>query len=157
MASGLGLNPRFVLEWLRAATAGNVIEYAGDDRFFASPEVDLLLAEPEKLASLQSLFVHLPSRLRLWGEVPGAFRTGIGFDWDSRGAEAIQWMEAGFRNWYEQILVPRALPGGLTRERLNEGISSQCWLRRRDARGNCRAFPASRFPRLHVRKRSHAP
>ena len=148
LAGRLGLSPRFVLEWLRAATAGHVIEYAGDDQFFASPEVDRLLAEEKDLASLQSFFVELPARLRLWAEVPDAFRTGIGFDWDSRGSEAIEWMEAGFRNWYEQVLIQRALPAldGLV-ERLSDGISV--------ADVGCgagiallqmaRAFPKSRF------------
>ena len=39
-----------------------------------------------------------------------AFRTGIGYSFDDRGADAAASTEGLFRNWYRQVLVPTALP-----------------------------------------------
>lgn len=124
VAAGLGLNERFVTEWLRAAASGGLVEYDGEDRFHLSPEVDSLLADDTNLASVQWFFVNLPHRVAGWEQVPDAFRSGLGIDWDARGPKAIEMMETGFRAWYEQVLVQRALPAleGLV-EKLDRGVS----------------------------------
>jgi 2-polyprenyl-3-methyl-5-hydroxy-6-metoxy-1,4-benzoquinol methylase len=110
LAGELELSERVALEWLRAAAAGGLLEYAGDDAFRLGPEVASLLADEKNIASLIWPFMHLPSRVALWPHVRESFATGVGYGWDMRGREGIEWMEAGFRNWYEQVLVQRALP-----------------------------------------------
>ncbi|MEX1104045.1 MAG: class I SAM-dependent methyltransferase, partial [Dehalococcoidia bacterium] len=100
-----------------------LLDYEGDDAFRLGPEVASLLADERNIASLIWPFMHLPSRVALWPHVKDSFATGIGYGWDMRGQEGIEWMEAGFRNWYEQVLVQRALPAidGLV-PRLEQGM-----------------------------------
>jgi SAM-dependent methyltransferase len=148
LASELGMSERVVLEWLRAAASGGLVDYDGADTFSLGPEVASLLVDEDNLANLIWPFMHLPSRVALWPHVRDSFSTGIGYGWDMRGEEGIEWMEAGFRNWYEQVLVQRAIPAidGLV-ARLERGI--------RAADVGCgagialfemgRAFPNSRF------------
>lgn len=123
LADELGMSERVVLEWLRSAATGGLVEYEGEDAFRLGPEVASLLVDDKNLASLIWPFMHLPSRVALWPHVRDSFQTGIGYGWDMRGQEGIEWMEAGFRNWYEQVLVQRALPAveGLV-PRLQQGI-----------------------------------
>jgi SAM-dependent methyltransferase len=110
LAERLGFNERFVLEWLRSAAAGGLLDYLGDDAFAMGPETEALFADDENLLSVQGLFMGFPERVRAWASAPQSFRSGIGFSWDDRGPEAARLMEIAFRNWYRQVLVPRALP-----------------------------------------------
>jgi 2-polyprenyl-3-methyl-5-hydroxy-6-metoxy-1,4-benzoquinol methylase len=148
LAEALALNERFVLEWLRAAAAGGMLAHHGDGAFSMGPEVETLLAEPENLFCIASMFNNQPERLKLWPRVAEAFRTGLGYGWDDRGPLAVRMMEETFGNWYRQVLVPTALPAldGVV-ERLRSGAVA--------ADVGCgtgiallemaKAFPASRF------------
>jgi len=110
LATQLNVHPRFVTEWLRAAAGGRLLEYDGEDAFHLSLEVASLLADDSNLASAKWFFVDLPHRVSLWEKVPESFRTGIGMGWEERGERSVTMMESGFRTWYEQVLVQRALP-----------------------------------------------
>lgn len=123
LATELAMSERVVLEWLRSAATGGLLEHEGDGAFRLEPEVASLLVDDKNLASLIWPFMHLPSRVALWPHVKQSFTTGIGYGWDMRGQQGIECMEAGFRNWYEQVLVQRALPAieGLV-PRLEEGM-----------------------------------
>jgi 2-polyprenyl-3-methyl-5-hydroxy-6-metoxy-1,4-benzoquinol methylase len=103
-------NERFVLEWLRAAAAGGLVEYDGDERFHLAPEVESLLADDESLLSAQWFFVHLPDRVGQWARALESFRSGVGIGWEDRGLKSVEMTEAAFRTWYRQVLVQRALP-----------------------------------------------
>lgn len=123
LAGALDFNSRFVLEWLRASAAGGLLEYLGDGRFRAGPEIAELLVNEDSLLSLQWGATNLPERTALVPRALEAFRTGVGHDWDERGPAMISSMEVGFRAWYRQVLVQHALPAldGLV-PRLEAGV-----------------------------------
>ncbi len=148
LAAERGFSERVTLEWLRSAAAGRLVEYDGDGAFRLTPEVASLLADDKNLGTLTWSFLQLPPRVGLWPHVKDSFSTGIGYGWDMRGQEGIEWMEAGFRNWYEQVLVQRAL-GAV------EGLEAKLVAGTRVADVGCgagialvemaRAFPKSEF------------
>lgn len=105
-----GLHERWLREWLRGQAAAGILDYPGDDRFELSPEVAALLADPDSMIYLGGNFAAIPHRMRMVEDLPEAFRTGIGFSWDDRGAESASFTELLFRNWYREVLVPGALP-----------------------------------------------
>ncbi len=117
-----GLHERWLREWLRGQASAGILEYRGDEHFELSPEVAALLADADNMRYLGGAFAALPHRMRTVEELPEAFRTGIGFTWDDRGAEGASFSEHQLRNWFREILVPVALPqlGGLV-QRLTEG------------------------------------
>jgi 2-polyprenyl-3-methyl-5-hydroxy-6-metoxy-1,4-benzoquinol methylase len=113
-----GLNERWLREWLRGQAAAGILEYRGNERFELSPEVATLLAEPDSMMYLGGSFAAIPHRMRMVEDLPEAFRTGIGFSWDDRGAETASFSELTLRNWYREVLVSVALPklgGGVQR------------------------------------------
>lgn len=123
LAGALGLHERFVLEWLRASAAGGLLDYAGDGRFRAGPEVAQLFVDEDSLSWMGWIVRNFPDRAVMVPRSVEAFRTGIGHDWDDRGPSGAEMMESGFRAWYRQLLVPAALPAldGVT-GRLESGV-----------------------------------
>lgn len=105
-----GLHERWLREWLRGQAAAGVVEYLGRGRFELSPEAAALLADEDHLGYLGYNFEALPHGMEGIEPLTEAFRTGIGFSWDDRGAERVTVAEKLFRNWYRQVLVPTALP-----------------------------------------------
>jgi len=111
LAAATGLHERWIREWLRGQAAGTVLEYdAPDGAFSLSPEMAVLLADPDHLMSMESSFAGLSYRFGVLDRLPEAFRSGLGIPWDDRGPDAAAATETLFRNWYRQVLVPVALP-----------------------------------------------
>ena len=111
LAAATGLHERWLREWLRGQAAGNVLDYdAATAAFTLSPEMAVLLADPDHLMSMESSFAGLTYRFGVLDRLPEAFRSGIGIAWDDRGPDAAAATETLFRNWYRQVLVPVALP-----------------------------------------------
>jgi 2-polyprenyl-3-methyl-5-hydroxy-6-metoxy-1,4-benzoquinol methylase len=110
-AARTGLHERWLREWLQQQASSALLDYNTETKRFAiSPEVWLLIGDPEELRSLRSPFAGLTYRFGMLDRLPEAFRTGIGVRWDDRGARAAESTELAFRNWYRQVLVPNALP-----------------------------------------------
>jgi len=109
LARATGLNERWLREWLRGQAAAGIIDYA-EGAFELSPEVALLLADEDQLSYLGGNFLPLPQRAAMVDRLMEAFRIGIGYSFDDRGADAAVTTEGLFRNWYRQVLVPTALP-----------------------------------------------
>jgi 2-polyprenyl-3-methyl-5-hydroxy-6-metoxy-1,4-benzoquinol methylase len=106
-----GLHERWLREWLQQQAASGLVDYdARTSKFEVSPEVWLLLGDPDELRTLRTNFAGLTYRFGVLDRLPEAFRTGIGVRWDERGPRAAEATELLFRNWYRQVLVPTALP-----------------------------------------------
>ena len=124
LARMTGLQERWLREWLRGQAAAGILEY-GDDRFELSAEAAALLADEDQMLYLGGNFAALPFRMRTVDDLPEAFRTGIGVNWDDRGVEGASFTEQLFRNWYRQVLVSGALPeiDGIV-QRLTDGAKA---------------------------------
>jgi len=110
LATRAGYQHRWVLEWLRGQASAGIVAYHGDDRFELPTELGTLLADEDHLDYLGHVFESIPQTFAMIERMPEVFRTGIGLSWDDRGEEAAERIEKAFRNWYRQILVPKALP-----------------------------------------------
>lgn len=108
-----GFHERWIREWLRAQAAAGILDYNGDGRFEFPSESAALLADPTSLSSMESIFQGIPELYALMPKVEQAFRTGLGFNVDTRGEQAsgiIAVLEGAFGNWHRQVLVQGALP-----------------------------------------------
>jgi len=101
---------RWVLEWLRGQAAAGIVVYHGEGRFELPPEVNALLADEDDLDYMGYVFEYMPYTFGMIERMPEVFRTGLGIGWDERDDWAAERMEKTFRNWYRQVLVPKALP-----------------------------------------------
>jgi 2-polyprenyl-3-methyl-5-hydroxy-6-metoxy-1,4-benzoquinol methylase len=111
LASRTDLHERWLREWLQQQAAAGVIEYdSAAQRFSVSPEVWMLIGDPDELRTLRTNFAGLTYRFGMLDRLPEAFRSGLGAAWDDRGPRAAEATEQLFRNWYRQVLVPEALP-----------------------------------------------
>lgn len=110
LAERSGLHERWVREWLHAQGAAGVLEYRGDGRFALSPEGAAVLADESHPAFGCGMFDSLPRTLQVVDQLPDAFRTGIGLDYDAFGPDGARGVERGFAPWYRALLVPKALP-----------------------------------------------
>jgi len=149
LAASSGLHERWLREWLYQQATARVLEYdASNRRFSISPEVWVLLGDPDELRTLRANFAGLTYRFAMLDKVPEAFRTGIGVAWDDRGPRAAEMTELLFRNWYRHVLVPVALP-------MLDGVVPALQAGARVADVGCgaglamiemaKAFPSSRF------------
>jgi 2-polyprenyl-3-methyl-5-hydroxy-6-metoxy-1,4-benzoquinol methylase len=123
LAERTGLHERWLREWLCEQTAARIVAYdAASGRFSVSPEISMLLGDPDELQSLRSNFGGLAHRFGMLDKLRECFRSGIGLAWDDRGPRAAESTERLFRNWYRKVLVPVALPmlDGVV-QRLEEG------------------------------------
>jgi ubiquinone/menaquinone biosynthesis C-methylase UbiE len=148
LAQRTGMSERWLREWLRCMGAGGLIDYAGNDEFSLSPEAAALLASPESTAFAGNRLASFPERMKVMDRLPEAFRTGLGYTWDDRGEDAVKMTESARRSWYQNELVPRAIP-------LLEGVVDKLQAGARVADLGCgtgvalielaKAFPASEY------------
>lgn len=128
LAERTGLHERWVREWLHNQVGARFVtcDDLGADRpvFRLSPEAVLVLATPEHPAYGMGMFHRLPQTMAALEEMPEAFRTGIGHDYDSHGPEGAVGIERSFEPWNRNFLVPTVLPeltGAI--EKLEKGCS----------------------------------
>ena len=110
LAQQTGLSERWLREWLHQQGAAGVLEHRGEERFALSPEAEAVLANEDHPAFGAGWFSSLPQTMGVLEELPEAFRTGIGLDYDALGAEGARGVERGFGAWFRSLLVPVALP-----------------------------------------------
>ena len=124
LAARVGLDERWLREWLYTQGAGGVLEYRGDDRFALSAEGKAVLVDETHPANGIGCFAQLPDLVGTLGRLPEAFRSGRGLNYDALGAAGAAGVERGFAPWYRSLLVPVAIPRieGI-KERLEEGIA----------------------------------
>ena len=90
LAASTGLHERWLREWLYQQAAARVLDYdASTKRFSISPEVWVLLGDPDELRTMRANFAGLSYRFAMLEQAPESFRTGIGIRWDDRGPRAV--------------------------------------------------------------------
>ena len=149
LATQTGTQERLVREWLASQAAAGYVEYdASGDRFYLSPEQELVFADESSPAFMAGAFEVLSS---LWldeDKVRQAFLSGKGVGWHEHSTCLFRGTERFFRPGYNANLVASWLPAleGVV-EKLNRGADV--------ADVGCghgastilmaRAFPKSRF------------
>lgn len=114
LAHTSGLHERWVREWAHNQAAARIIgcdlSDESEPRFFLSPEAVAVLASPEHPAYGMGMFHRLPRTMDALDRLPEAFRTGIGFDYDSHGPDGAVGIERSFEPWNRTFLLPVVLP-----------------------------------------------
>ncbi|HEY3484169.1 MAG TPA: hypothetical protein VGK49_02240, partial [Ilumatobacteraceae bacterium] len=91
LAARTGLDERWVREWAYNQGAAKILDVdaaeAGAERFALSAEGVAVLATPEHPAFGIGMFHRLPQTMETLHAMPESFRTGLGYDYDSHGAE----------------------------------------------------------------------
>lgn len=126
LASRTELHERWVREWLHNQVAARIV--ACDDLSLAqpvfrlTPEAVAVLATPHHPAYGMGMFHRLPQTMAALNDMPEAFRTGLGRDYDSHGPEGAVGIEKSFEPWNQNFLIPAVIPtmNGL-REELERG------------------------------------
>ena len=109
LADRTGLHERWLLEWLRGIAAAELLDTADGDRFTLSPAAHAVLVDEDHLAFAGGAFAGgLPSDYV--DRIAEAFRTGLGPDYDSRGAAGAHTTERMLGPWARSALVPVILP-----------------------------------------------
>ena len=113
------LNERWVREWAYNQAAAKLISTENepsdpptvqDDKFFLSPEQVVVLASEDHPAFGVGMFHSLRQTMQLLDDLPESFRTGIGQNYDSRGAQGAIGMERNFEPWTNANLLSAVLP-----------------------------------------------
>ena len=110
LAERTGYKERWVIEWLRGQAAGGLLTYRGNDEFEMTPEEALVLADASNPASMVGAFQVVPVMAGIVDRLPQAFKTGLGYSFDSMGAQGASWIEAFLGPWNRSVLVSTALP-----------------------------------------------
>lgn len=118
LAERLGLNERYVREWLRAMVSAGYVE-AGQSGYFMTPAQKAVLAdEGSPVFALGAFQFALPS-LGLTSRLLDCFRAGGGIAFSDLGAEIGEAIDRMHRPWFEHHLTQRwlaSVPG------MNEGL-----------------------------------
>ena len=114
LAAATEFDERWVREWLANQAAARLIELDtdadGTDRFSLSSEATAVLATPEHPAFGMGMFHRLPQTMQALEDMPESFRTGVGHDYDSHGAEGAVGIERSFEPWNNHNLIRKVLP-----------------------------------------------
>lgn len=114
LAQRTGLHERWVREWLSNQVASGIVSCddltAVDPVFYLTPEAVAVLASPSHPAYGMGMFHRLPQTMGALNEMPEAFRTGVGKNYDSHGAEGAVGIEKSFEPWNQNFLLPVVLP-----------------------------------------------
>ena len=107
LAAATGTHERFVLEWLRAQAAAEIVDYAGDDRFALSDVQATVLTDESSLEYRAGQLRTFANRMGRLDGVTESFRTGIGLPGMSADPAATDSLFAVF---HRTMLVPVLLP-----------------------------------------------
>ena len=110
LAERAGLHERWVREWAYNQGAANIVTIDDEEGLSLSPEAAAVLASPDHPAFGMGMFHRLPQTMAALEEMPQAFRTGRGFDYDSHGPEGAVGIERSFEPWNRANLLPTVLP-----------------------------------------------
>ena len=114
IATATDLHERWVREWLHNQVGARFVVCddleAEPTTFRLTPEAIAVLATPEHPAYGMGMFHRLPQTMAALEEMPDAFRTGVGRDYDSHGPEGAVGIERSFEPWNRNFLIPAVLP-----------------------------------------------
>jgi 2-polyprenyl-3-methyl-5-hydroxy-6-metoxy-1,4-benzoquinol methylase len=153
IAQRCGMHERWVREWMNNQIAAKLLGVvdidATDVAVFLTPEAKAVLATPDHPAFGMGMFHRLPQTMEALNHMPTAFRTGVGFDYDSHGPEGAVGIERSFEPWNQAFFLPAILP-------LLEGVSNKLVNGARVADIGCGAgglalLIAKTFPKSNVK------
>ena len=124
LASRVGLDERWIAEWLRGQAAAELIDSTDGITFrLSEAAADVLVNEDASLAYSAAAFGP-PMSPEVVDSIVTAFRTGRGPSYDERGREAAHQTAAMSAPWARQALVPLIVPSlrGVE-EKLREGVA----------------------------------
>ncbi|MDP1819670.1 MAG: class I SAM-dependent methyltransferase [Acidimicrobiales bacterium] len=109
LAAAMGLHERWLLEWLRAMAAADLLESPDGKRFTLPAAAEAVLVDEDHLAFAAGAFTggHPEGFVDQLAE---AFRTGIGPDYDAQGPQGAHGTERTSAAWARTALVPSILP-----------------------------------------------
>ncbi len=113
LADCAGLDERWVREWVYNQAAAKLVAVDADadpERFWLTPEATAVLATPDHAAYGMGMFHRFPATMAALDVMPESFRSGVGHDYDSHGAEGAVGIERSFEPWNRHHLVPTVLP-----------------------------------------------
>ncbi len=110
LAQKTGLHERWVREWLHGLGAADILEYAGEGRFWLTPEGEAVLANERHPANGAGFFSQLPRQMAIAERLPEAFKSGIGLNYDELGSDGAVGIERGLAPFFRTMLVPALLP-----------------------------------------------
>jgi 2-polyprenyl-3-methyl-5-hydroxy-6-metoxy-1,4-benzoquinol methylase len=109
LAAATGFHERWLLEWLRGVAAADLLDTADGETFTLSDVGRAVLVDEDDLAFAAGSFTGgFPTEHV--DRLADAFTTGIGPDYDSRGAAGAHQTERVLGPWARTALVPTILP-----------------------------------------------
>lgn len=109
LSAATGLAERWVREWLRGMGAAELLATTDGDRFALGAAARAVLVDEGDLAFAAGAF-HGGYADGYVDRLAEAFRTGVGPDYDARGAEGAHTTERMLGPWARTALVPVILP-----------------------------------------------
>lgn len=109
LAAVTGLDERWLREWLSGMAAADILATADGVRFTLPDAARAVLVDEEHLAFAAGAF-HGGYPADYVERLAESFRTGIGPDYDARGAAGAHTTERMLGPWARTALVPRILP-----------------------------------------------
>ena len=110
LAARVGLDERWLLEWLRGQGAAGLLEYAGDDRFELTAVGAAVLADEEESLAFSAGAFSGPLEPEVVDGLADAFRTGIGLSYQQLGPVGAHRTERMLGPWVRLALVPQIIP-----------------------------------------------
>lgn len=122
LAGQIGLDERYVREWLKAMVSAGYLE-AGEGRYFMTPAQRAVLAEEGSPVFAAGAFQFALPSLGLTGRLIECFQKGGGIPYRELGEEIAVAIDRMHRPWFEHHLTQTWLPAvpGLT-ARLRSGL-----------------------------------
>jgi 2-polyprenyl-3-methyl-5-hydroxy-6-metoxy-1,4-benzoquinol methylase len=106
-----GLNPRWLLEWLRCQAAAGLVDSGDGDVFELSLEAAALLADEDASVWFAGGAFHgCAAPAETVDRIAESFRTGLGLTFDDLGEDAAKRVERTLGPWSRLALVPVILP-----------------------------------------------
>lgn len=111
LADALGLDERYVREWLSAQAASGFVDYDADsDRFSMNPEQAMALANEDSPVYVAPAFELIASAYIDEPKITDAFQSGAGVGWHEHHECLFRGTEKFFRPGYRANLVSAWLP-----------------------------------------------
>ncbi len=123
LAARLGLQERYVREWLRGMTAAGYVDYdPGSARFALPPEHAPVLSQETGPLFFGGVYQELLGALSALDRVADAFRSGGGAPQEAYSTDFWEGMERFTASWFENLLLSEWLPAVPdVRARLDQG------------------------------------
>lgn len=123
LAAATGLHERWLLEWLRAQAAAELLQSPDGEHFELSPAGAAVLAREDEHLRFAAGAFTAPLDPSVVDELADAFRTGRGLPYDRLGPSGAHRTERMLGPWARLALVPAIVPAlDGVHERLTAGI-----------------------------------